>query len=145
MRICCGRSTSLWLKWSVKIHCVVTVLLAIWEIFLYESNRNYNSYRLSCKFPFILFLSFLTNQKQETCFQQVGSMVTRNIFVFFVYSKSHVGIFWYVIPVRISSMFHGNTLISPSHTWLIILIWFITLKINWMNPCMKTKRKETNQ
>ena len=30
--------------------------------------------------------------------------------------------------------------ISPSHTWLIILIRFITLKSNWMNPCEKTER-----
>ena len=30
---------------------------------------------------------------------------------------------------------------SPSHTWLIILIQFITLKNNWMNPCMKTEGK----
>ena len=30
---------------------------------------------------------------------------------------------------------------SPSHTWLIILIRFITLKNNWMNPCVKTEGK----
>ena len=30
---------------------------------------------------------------------------------------------------------------SPSHTWLIILIRFITLKNNWINPCMKTEGK----
>ena len=29
---------------------------------------------------------------------------------------------------------------SPSHTWLITLIRFITLKNNWMNPCVKTER-----
>ena len=31
--------------------------------------------------------------------------------------------------------------ISPSHTWLIILIRFITLKNNWMNSFVKTKGK----
>ena len=31
--------------------------------------------------------------------------------------------------------------ISPSHTWLIILIRFITLKNNWKNPCVKTEGK----
>ena len=31
---------------------------------------------------FILFLSFLRNQKQESDFQQVGGLVTRNISVF---------------------------------------------------------------
>ena len=30
---------------------------------------------------------------------------------------------------------------SPSHTWLIVLIQFIALKNNWMNPCVKTKEK----
>ena len=74
--------TVLWFKWSVKKHCVAKVLLAIWESFLHENNRNYISYRLSYKFAFIIFLSFLTNQKQELGFQQVGSLVTRNIYAF---------------------------------------------------------------
>ena len=76
----------LWFKWSVQKHCVATALLAIWEIFLPENDRTYNSYRFSYKFPFILFLSFLTNQKQESYFQQVGGLVTRNISIF-VYSE----------------------------------------------------------
>ena len=37
----------------------VKVLLAIWEIFLRENNRNYNSYRFSHKFAFIPLLFFL--------------------------------------------------------------------------------------
>ena len=36
----------------------------------------------SYKFAFILFLSFLKNEKQESGFQQVGGLVTRNISVF---------------------------------------------------------------
>ena len=44
---------------------VAKVLLVIWEIFLHENNRNYNSYKFSYKLAFIVFLSFLTNQKQE--------------------------------------------------------------------------------
>ena len=74
--------TILWFKWSVKKHCVGKVLLAIWETFLDEYNRNYNSYTFSYKFAFILFFSFLTNQKQESGFQQVGGLLTRNISVF---------------------------------------------------------------
>ena len=31
--------------------------------------------------------------------------------------------------------------ISPSHTWLIILIRFIRLKNSWMNPCVETEGK----
>ena len=74
-----------------KKHCVAKVLLAIWEIFLHENNRNYDSYRFSYKsvfihffffFFFFFFFSFLTNQKQESGFQQVGALVTRNISVF---------------------------------------------------------------
>ena len=63
-------------------HYVAKVLKATREILLHENNRNYNSYRFSYKFTFILFLSFLTNQKQESGFQQVDSLVTRNIFLF---------------------------------------------------------------
>ena len=52
--------TVLRFKWSVKKHSVTKVLLEILEMFLHENNRNYNSYRFSYKFSFILFLSFLT-------------------------------------------------------------------------------------
>ena len=54
---------------------VAKVVLAIWEIFLYENNRNYNFYRFSYKFALILFLFFLTNQKQESgfCFLFIAS------------------------------------------------------------------------
>ena len=62
-----------------KKHYIVKVLLAIPEIFLYENNRNYISYRFNYKFALILFLPFLTNQAQESGFQQVGSLVARDI------------------------------------------------------------------
>ena len=54
-------------------------------IFLHESNRKYNFYRFSYKFAFIFFLYFLINQKEEPGFQQAGSLVTRNRFVFCLY------------------------------------------------------------
>ena len=63
-------------------HCVVKVLLATFDIFLHENNCTYNSYRCSYKFAIVFFLSFLTNQKQESGFQQVAGLVTRNIFDF---------------------------------------------------------------
>ena len=68
--------------WSVTKHCVVKILQGIWERFLYENNRNYNSYKFSYKFTFIPCLSFHRNQKQASNFQQVGDLVTRNISVF---------------------------------------------------------------
>ena len=61
----------------------------------------------------LLFLSFLTNQKQESGSQQVGGLVTKNISVFCLlrvaqYFKTmpnsidfYKGIFLHVIPVRI--------------------------------------------
>ena len=87
VRICWGRSTgcfiySFVIKWSVKKHCVVKVLLAFWETFLNENNSTYDSYRFSYKFNFILILSFLTSQKEESSFQKVGGLVMRNVFVF---------------------------------------------------------------
>ena len=33
----------LWFKWSVKTHCIATVLQAIWQIFSHENKINYNS------------------------------------------------------------------------------------------------------
>ena len=72
----------------MKKHCVAEFLLAIWGIFLHESNCNYNSYRFSYRFVFILFLSFLTNKKQESGFQQVGGLVTRNICFLFIASSA---------------------------------------------------------
>ena len=67
--------------------CVAKVLVAVWEIFWRENNRNYNSDRFSYKFTFILFLSFLTNQNQEASWWSVNEkyfwfffMVTRALF-----------------------------------------------------------------
>ena len=53
-------------------------LLTVWEVFLYENNPNYNSYNLVTN---LLLSSFLTNQKQESGFQQVCGLVMRNISV----------------------------------------------------------------
>ena len=112
-RICWRRSAgcfiySLCFKLSVKKHCIAKVLLAIWEIFFHENNRNYDSYRFSYKFGFIPFFSFLPNLKQESESQQVAGLVTRNIYVFlFIASCAlpqrdfYKGILLHVIPVRI--------------------------------------------
>ena len=78
-----------------KKHCVAKILLAIWGIFLHENNCNYNSYRFNYKFAFIFFLSFLTNQKQKSGFQQVSGLVTINISVFlFIVSRNPGGRGW---------------------------------------------------
>ena len=58
------------------------VLQGVLERFLYDNNRNYNSYKFSYKFDVIPVLSFRSNQKQESDFQQVGDLVTRNISAF---------------------------------------------------------------
>ena len=74
---------------------------------------NYHSYRFRYKFAFILFWSFLTNQKQESGFQQAGGLVARNISIFCLlqvalYLKAmpnsidfYKRILLHVIPVRI--------------------------------------------
>ena len=97
----------------MKKHCVAKFLLAISEIFFHENNRNYNSYIFSYKFAFVLFFSVLTNQKQESGFQEVGGLVTINISVFCLWQVAlyfkamlnsidfYIGIFLNVIPVRI--------------------------------------------
>ena len=98
-------------QWKNK-HCVAKILQGIWKRFLYENNCNYNSCKFSHKFIFILFLSFHRNQKQESNFQQVGGLVTRNSFTRLwgaaLYFKGmpnsidfYERIFLHVIPVRI--------------------------------------------
>ena len=66
----------------MKKYCGASTLQGILERFLYQNNRNYNSYKLSYKFDFIPVLSFRRNQKQESKFQQIGDLVTRNISAF---------------------------------------------------------------
>ena len=65
-----------------KKHFAAKFSLAISKIFLQENNRSYNSYRFSCKFDFILVLSFFIKQKQGSGFMQVGGLTKRNIYVF---------------------------------------------------------------
>ena len=85
-RIYWGRSTGCFFySFAIQViseKTLAKVLQAIWEIFLPKNNRYYNSYRLNYKFAFILFLSSLTNQKQESGFQQVGALVMRNFSIF---------------------------------------------------------------
>ena len=71
-------------------HCVANVLLTIWEIFLHQNNPNYNSYRFSYKFAFIPFLSFLTNQKQESGFQLLSWWSGNEKYFCFLFIASRV-------------------------------------------------------
>ena len=63
-------------------HGVAKILQGILDRFLYENNRNYNSQNFSYKFDSIPVLSFQRKQKQQSNFQQVGDLETRNISVF---------------------------------------------------------------
>ena len=135
--ICWARSTGCFIyNFVIQVisekQCLAKILLAIWDIFLNENNRNYNSYRFSYKFAFILFFSFLTNQKQESGFQQVGGLVTTNISVFCLqrvalYFKAmpnsigfYKGIFLHVISVRIIVLKYGvHALILDAHGFII--------------------------
>ena len=46
---------------------------------------------------------------------------------------------WKILAVWRDISMHFLFKISPSHTGLIILNGFITLKNDWMNPCVKTE------
>ena len=78
--------TTLWFKWLMKKHCVAKILLAIWEIFLHENNRNCNSCKCSYKFAFIHFLSLQTKNKNLVFSKLV--VWSREVFLFFAYSES---------------------------------------------------------
>ena len=58
---------------------VAKILQGMWERFLYENNCNCNSYKFSYK---SVFIPFLSNQRQESNFEKVGDLMTRNISVF---------------------------------------------------------------
>ena len=90
--------TVLWFKWSVKKHCVAKVLLGIWETFLDENNRTIIPTDLVTNL-LLSSLFFLTNQKQESGFQQLGGLVTRNDMTNLI--DFYKGILLHVIPVRI--------------------------------------------
>ena len=102
--------TVLRFKSSMKKHCLAEILQGIRDKFLHENNRNY---KFSYKFTFIPFLSFYRNRKQDSNFQQVGGLVTRNIFAFCLQRVAlhfkgipnsiyfYKRIFLHVIPARI--------------------------------------------
>ena len=58
-------------------------------------GKKIYSYRFSYKFASILFLPFLTNQKQESGFQEVAGLVTRNIYLFCLH---RVALYFKVMP-----------------------------------------------
>ena len=70
-------------KRSVNRHCLAKVLLAICEISLYENNCNNckNSYKI-VTIRLDLFFSICRNQKKESNFHEVASLVTINISAF---------------------------------------------------------------
>ena len=87
-------------KWSVEKQWVAKILQGIREIFFHENNGNYNNYKFSHKFAFIPFLSFRRNLKQESNFQQVGGLVTRNVSVLCLGLPNSID-FYKWIPARI--------------------------------------------
>ena len=102
-----GDSSDLWKK-KKKKKCLAKGLIAIWDIIATIILTDLVTNSLLS-----FFLSFLTNQKQESGFQQVGCLVTKNIWFLFIasvmlYFKAmsnsidfYKGIFLHVIPVCI--------------------------------------------
>ena len=71
-----------------KKNCVAKISLPTCEAFLYKNNCSFNSYKFIDKFAFIPYLSLCRNQKQESNIQQVGVLLTKNNFVFFIVSHA---------------------------------------------------------
>ena len=81
---------------------------------------NYNSYKFSYKFDFIPVLSFRRNQKQESKFQQVGDLVTRNISPFCLYR-----LYFKAMPKSIDFYKDFLTCYSCSYYSSMVLLIFI--------------------
>ena len=63
--------------------------------FLYENNRNYNSFKFIYKFIFISFSSFRRNERQKLNFWQVSGLATRNISLFCL---KEIALYFKVMP-----------------------------------------------
>ena len=77
--------TILCFKSLVKERCVVKVLVAISDTFLYENTGCF--YIRSYKFTFKPFFAFCRNQNQNSYSEEASGLVMKNIFFFFVYSE----------------------------------------------------------
>ena len=69
---------------SEKKHYVAKVLLTIWERFYMKINVTIIMWPTDLVISSLLsfFLSYVTNQRQESGFPHVGGLVTRNISAF---------------------------------------------------------------
>ena len=132
-----------------KKHCVTKILLAAWEIFLHENNRNYISYIFGYKFAFIVFLFISYEPKTRIWFSASWwSTNEKYFFLLFIASRvllqSHAefnrlykGIFLHVIPVRIIVPCLERTLDA---FWIFFQFWNKDLS----NFCINTETKSTN-
>ena len=91
-------------------------------MFLHENNRNFDSDRFSYRFAFILLLSFLTNQKQESASQQVGGLVTKNTSVFCLW---RVALYFKAVPNSID--FYKEILLHVIPARIILVPWFLEI------------------
>ena len=124
---------------------------------LHENIRNYNSYRLVANSLLSLFLPFLTKQKKESGFQQVGGLVTKNISVFLFiksrallqshakFNKLFIGIFLHVTPVSIivhvSIWWENWSLIG----WFCCCLLCLSKKDSRMCHQLHEKRSSSNE
>ena len=116
------------LKLSVKKICAAEFYKEFeWDFYMKIILTNYNSYKSSYKFTFIPFFSFHRNRKQESNFQQLGGLVTRNSFALCLYWVTlyfkgmsnlldiNKRIFLHVIPVCITV----PARIMPKENWFL--------------------------
>ena len=100
-------------------------------MFLHGNNHNYNSYRFIQKSAFILILNPLTNQKQESGFQQDDGLVTGNI-----YSPSTLK------PCRIQQTFIKE---SSYMLFLFVLQFHARTLATQLKKLPKLHRKKSNK
>ena len=81
------------LKWSVKNHHVAKILQGIWERFLHENHRNYNSWNLVISSPLFLFCPFIETKSKN----QIDKSIQQESNLIDVYKR----IFLHIIPVHI--------------------------------------------
>ena len=126
-RICWGHSTGCFI-YSFVIPAVISKKTLSSKGFSWQFQKkfymkiiaNIIPNRFSCKFAFIIFfLSFLSNQRQESGFRQVGGLITRNISVFL----------WITNRALLKAM--SNSI--DSYKWFFSHVISVRIIVPWQN------------
>ena len=105
--------------------------------FVHAHHENTSSIKIN--FKSLTVSLFLYTYKQPSFFQQFLKWAWNKLTMYLkLYFIPRMFADWISSNISVPDWLKTFPAISPSHTWLIILI---RLKNNWINPCVKTEGK----